>query len=58
MSSALDHVAWALSHPQWLTDAQRGSEKLLAHGRGAVVHHVQALKAKWCEPENASHPPN
>jgi 3-deoxy-D-manno-octulosonic-acid transferase len=55
MPSALDHVAWALSHRQWLMKAKIGSEKLLAHGRGAAVRHAQALKAQWLETQDSNH---
>jgi 3-deoxy-D-manno-octulosonic-acid transferase len=47
LSAALDHVAWALSHPQWRIKARLGAQKLLEHGRGAVDHHTRALKAMW-----------
>lgn len=57
MQTALDHVSWVLSHPQWLIQAQLGSQKLLDHGRGAVVQHVQALKAQWLEPQRGLHAP-
>jgi 3-deoxy-D-manno-octulosonic-acid transferase len=47
MQAALDHVLWALSHPQWLIQARGGTQTLLDTGRGAVDLHTKALKAKW-----------
>lgn len=43
MQAALDQVSSALSHPQWRVQALLGSRKLLDNGRGAVVHHTNAL---------------
>jgi 3-deoxy-D-manno-octulosonic-acid transferase len=47
MQAALDHVLWALSHPQWLVQARTGAQILLNTGRGAVALHTKALKAQW-----------
>lgn len=55
MQAALDQVSWVLSHPQWLTQAQLGGQKLLDHGRGAAVQHAQALKTMWRGPQGAPH---
>jgi hypothetical protein len=47
MQAALDHVLWALSDTQWLTQARTGTQTLLDTGRGAVVLHTEALKVQW-----------
>jgi 3-deoxy-D-manno-octulosonic-acid transferase len=45
MQAALDHVAVALTEPQWHQQAQWASVRLLQNGRGAVTQHIQALRS-------------
>lgn len=45
MQAALDHVAFALTHPEWLAQAQAATVQLLDKGRGAVASHIKALQS-------------
>lgn len=45
MQAALDHVAFALAHPEWLAQAQAATVQLLDKGRGAVASHIKALQS-------------
>ena len=45
MQAALDQVLSALTDPSWLAQAQAATGQLLAQGRGAVAHHMTALRS-------------
>lgn len=45
MQAALGHVAFALTHPEWLAQAQAATVQLLDKGRGAVASHIKALQS-------------
>jgi 3-deoxy-D-manno-octulosonic-acid transferase len=44
MSAALDHVAWALTDPLWLSNARAATVEMMSRGRGSVAAHITALR--------------
>lgn len=45
MQAALDHVVFALTHQEWLHQAQTATVQLMEKGRGATARHMRALQA-------------
>ena len=45
MQAALDQLAFALAHPEWLDQARNATVKMLDMGQGAVARHITALQS-------------